>query len=507
MRRERADYMILSACAVIFLVMIFPLRGSMTDDTFIHMQYARHLAEDGELSFNRGDPTYGATSPLWVFLLALVHKVGGDMAAWSRILSQFFGFASVLLVYRIVMRIDGRRFTAGAAALVMSCEAWLVRWSTVGMETSFSVFMIAAVLMTSLSASRSTVRSLLFGALLFLSYLTRPETLLIAPIFIFAFLAAGEGAPLRNRSIWLVSFLLCLLVWFPSIKAHTGTYFPLTAGAKQGSIVFSAELLRRATVPARILGSSMALPLAAVIAALVFRAAGSREILGPAGRGMGAGVLAGLIWIFALPAVFVVMDFQVLSRYMILVSPAVIAIGMVAAVRIAGKVIRSDGARRTAVCLLVAVAMAQNVLLYSLVIVRPTREFSEGLSGVISEIGMYLARNADPGAVVAAPDIGAVGYYSGLRVLDLGGLVTPEINRMRRDMDVEKIIDEGLYLDLGADYLMDRSTEGMRFSGRVIRGSRFEPLMSGVVKNLGIRNQVPVTYALYRIEPVEGEGP
>ena len=76
---------------------------------------------------------------------------------------------------------------------------------------------------------------------------------------------------------------------------------------------------------------------------------------------------------------------------------------------------------------------------------------------------------------------------------------------MRAEIDVERIIDEGLYLDLGADWLMDRSVEPMRFSGKVIRGHLFTPVMSGSVGNLGIRMQNPVTYVLYRIENVDDE--
>jgi len=104
---------------------------------------------------------------------------------------------------------------------------------------------------------------------------------------------------------------------------------------------------------------------------------------------------------------------------------------------------------------------------------------------------------------VATPDIGAVGYYSGRRVLDLGGLVTPEINDMRRRVDVERIIEEGLYLRFRPDYLVDRSEIPMRFAGRTIEGVRFIPVMEGRVENLGIRKPDPVQYVLYRLERAE----
>ena len=57
----------------------------------------------------------------------------------------------------------------------------------------------------------------------------------------------------------------------------------------------------------------------------------------------------------------------------------------------------------------------------------------------------------EPGAVVAAPDIGAVGYFSDRRILDSRRPVSPRINEMRSSMDADEIITEGLYFDLGAD--------------------------------------------------------
>mgnify|MGYP000305441219 CR=1 FL=1 len=46
------------------------LRGYVTDDTYIHLRYAENLLAHAEFSFNPGESTYGATSPLWILGLA-----------------------------------------------------------------------------------------------------------------------------------------------------------------------------------------------------------------------------------------------------------------------------------------------------------------------------------------------------------------------------------------------------------------------------------------------------
>ena len=49
---------------------MWPVRGYLTDDTYIHLQYARHLANGNGIVFNQGERVYGCTSPLWVALIA-----------------------------------------------------------------------------------------------------------------------------------------------------------------------------------------------------------------------------------------------------------------------------------------------------------------------------------------------------------------------------------------------------------------------------------------------------
>ena len=66
-------------------------REAVMDDTFIHLQYARNLAERGELAFNVGEPSLGMTSPVWILLLALF---GSSLMA-AKLLSVAAGAVSV----------------------------------------------------------------------------------------------------------------------------------------------------------------------------------------------------------------------------------------------------------------------------------------------------------------------------------------------------------------------------------------------------------------------------
>jgi hypothetical protein len=108
------------------------------DDSFIHLQYARRLAEGHFFSYVPGEGySSGATSPLWPVLLAPFHALGlrGVSlldAAWA--LGTLAHAAVAVETYRLAERLAGRAAAVGAAlmCLVFGAFAWFA-WS--GMET------------------------------------------------------------------------------------------------------------------------------------------------------------------------------------------------------------------------------------------------------------------------------------------------------------------------------------------------------------------------------------
>ncbi|AUX20354.1 hypothetical protein SOCEGT47_008220 [Sorangium cellulosum] len=108
------------------------------DDAFIHLQYARRLAEGGFFSFVAGEGySTGATSLLWPVLLAPFHALGlRDLslvyAVWG--LGVVFHAALAVETARLARPLAGRAAAAGAGAMcaAFAAFAWFA-WS--GMET------------------------------------------------------------------------------------------------------------------------------------------------------------------------------------------------------------------------------------------------------------------------------------------------------------------------------------------------------------------------------------
>jgi len=108
------------------------------DDAFIHLQYARRLAEGGFFSYvSGGSYTTGATSLLWPLLLAPfyalgLHDVSLLYVTW--LLGALAHTGVTVETYRLTARLAGRAAAAGAAAMcvLFGAFAWFA-WS--GMET------------------------------------------------------------------------------------------------------------------------------------------------------------------------------------------------------------------------------------------------------------------------------------------------------------------------------------------------------------------------------------
>jgi hypothetical protein len=108
------------------------------DDSFIHLQYARRLAEGGFFRYVAGEGySSGATSFLWPMLLAPFHLLGvrGVSLLWITWLFGTLAHAALAVeTYRLAERLAGRAAAVGAGAMCILFAAftWFA-WS--GMET------------------------------------------------------------------------------------------------------------------------------------------------------------------------------------------------------------------------------------------------------------------------------------------------------------------------------------------------------------------------------------
>ena len=80
---RRDDLLVLLAAALPLALLLVRERvmagsaGFPLDDSWIHLHFARNLAEGAGFAYNPGVPVAGSTAPLWTLLLAAGARVAG----------------------------------------------------------------------------------------------------------------------------------------------------------------------------------------------------------------------------------------------------------------------------------------------------------------------------------------------------------------------------------------------------------------------------------------------
>ena len=160
-------------------------------------------------------------------------------------------------------------------------------------------------------------------------------------------------------------------------------------------------------------------------------------------------------------------------------------------------------ARRAAVlgATLALLVLAQNLAVYRSLVLPQVRSFSPGLQASLVPWGKWLRTHAPARASVATPDIGAIGFYGQRRVVDLAGLVTPEmVPYLEREVPEQAIANFRFAAFARPVFLIDRGPRPDDLRQR----SRFAPALELLdvtsVPNLGIARPGRAFYSLYRVD-------
>jgi hypothetical protein len=216
------------------------------------------------------------------------------------------------------------------------------------------------------------------------------------------------------------------------------------------------------------------------------------------------------VWTTALLGGYALRQVWIISRYVCPLSPVLLlAMALVAEWLMRGTAIDRTtlGIGRRIIQVSVVLSLLANGWLFTTQVLPHARQFPAGVRECYLDLGFWLRDNTPDDAVIAALDIGALGYGSERRILDLMGLVSPEILALGQQLGFGEMVTSGAWLQLGADhkpdYFVDRAEGEPRWSGRTVHGVRFELLQTCVMPGLGLRENQPWTVALYRLVSTE----
>jgi len=414
--------------------------GVPLDDAWIHFQFARNLARGDGLSFNPGQPTSGSTAPLWTLLLAGVYFVGGEFPVAGQMLSAACFLAALGATYALGKRFTGKRWAAWLSGAIVATNGRMI-WAglsalEIGLFAMLSLLAISAHLSDRAARRYRLCTAALFG----LAALSRPEGYLLFALAMadFAFaLTMQEHEPWRTRwrrlpllpVILLAAIVLPYLVFSLRTSGHL---LPNTYHAK--AVVDFRPDLAFLSVASRylILDNLLLLPFFVLGLGVLLRRATLLSL-----------------WDAGLPLVYAflhVMPYQH-GRYLMPLIPCngVIAIvGLLEARRLALRrgwrwLISPSppptGRGRVVVAVLVSALVVAGTAWQLPVMASEYAWNVDNINEMHVALGHWVAEHTPPDALLALNDIGAITYISERSVVDLAGLVTPEVVPLLRSPD------------------------------------------------------------------------
>lgn len=417
--------------------------GFPLDDAWIHQTYARNLAQSGQWEYMPGVRSAGSTSPLWTMLLSVGFLIGLKTPyIWTSILSIGMLIGIALVSNEILQHFFEKTPLTGMIGSLFVVLDWHLLWSAAsGMETLF--YCLASIYIFWILISGRYWGWL--GALCGLIVWIRPDgvTLLGPVLVILVVQLISRKIKFRDCLLFLISLIGLFALYGLFNYSISGSVFPNTFYAKQVEYasVLQQPLLQR-------LGAVYLVPAAGAGAFLI---PGIIYSMIASLKKRNWWMITAILWFFGYGIIYALrlpMTYQH-GRYLIPLIPVFYIIGIVGLAqwisKYAEKTARIHKLVNLAVMGVFACSLAFVVLGEKALITD-----NQTIDRLMVQPALWVKDNTKPDALIAVHDIGAMGYFGERKIIDLAGLIQPELIPIIRD---EQGIKEYL-IRLNADYLV-----------------------------------------------------
>ncbi len=409
--------------------------GFPLDDAWIHQVYARSLVQRGEWAFNPGQPSGGSTSPLWSILLAVGYLFAANPVLWAATLGWVSLAGAAILAENIVRKLNNEYSPKVPWVGLFVVLEWHLVWAAVsGMETAFYVLNLLLIFWF---ATESPRFAWFTGVLTGLAVWVRPDGIsMLGPVvFLVLFRPASQCEKWQQSWKIILGFLVVFIPYLLFNLHQAGTVWPSTFAAKQ------AEYQAATTYPLIQRIGSLFLP---------FLAGGGVALI--------PGMIAGVIYTWrdrnpAAASIFLWFTGYILmyalrlpvfyqhGRYMM---PAMAFYFLFALWGTTRWMRDWSPGKRTNLSRVFWMACILTVTVLFLVI--GANVYKTDVAIIETEMvqtAHWLRENTPTSSRLAVHDIGAIGYYTEREVIDLAGLVNPEVIPIIRDENrLKQYIDQ-----------------------------------------------------------------
>lgn len=395
-----------AVAAVLGVAIVAALSWPFTvDDAYVVLRHAESLVGGGGWAMNAGTPSDGVTGPLWIVPFVVGEVAGLDGMVIAKLAGAVCVVLAVWLVVRSLAGRAGGATAAPAAVVVLAVQPTLGIWSVGGLETGAATLALAVLGLAAVGRGRRS-RVAIGIAAASIVWL-RPELVPAAAI-----LAAGS----RSRGLALGAVAAGVVTVVAFRLAMFGHVLPLAIEAKPGEV---GHGLQYAGLGALIVTG---------IGGAVLAVAGARR----RERFLALAIVAHLL-VVAVAGGDWMPGFRLLAPVLPLYA-YLAGLGVARLLRTRRRVRLG----RAGAVLLLALALAAPVL--DLVVQLPAaRDAGARRERQGRRLARWIRVHASSVALV---DVGYLGWASGARVIDLGGITDAEVAR-RPGGHLSKEIDPG----------------------------------------------------------------
>lgn len=401
--------------------------GFPLDDAWIHQVYARNLGQLGLWGFSPDRISAGSTSPLWTFLLSPGYLLNSEPAyLWTYFLSwlglSFLGIFAESISRRIILAYRPWFPWVGAAVIL----EWHQVWAAVsGMETSWMAAVILFVFYLLLDGNKNYAWAAFFTGI---AVWIRPDGItLLGPVLVLVIIRAffqRKNEFRSNLSIFLAFAIPFTLYLFFNHQIG-GNIWPNTMFAKHAEY---SELLQ-----------SPILKRVIQLIVLPFTGAGVLTIPGflygtwKAIKKKNWDWLVMVIWWLGYTAIYAMrlpVTYQH-GRYLMPAMPVYFLLGIMGTLFIFYDLPKT---RPTKIFKKVLISSFLAILLAFLLLgANAYQQDRKIIESEMVNTAQWISKNVSPQSKIAVHDIGAVGFFTNNEIVDLAGLVTPEVIPFIRD--------------------------------------------------------------------------
>ena len=394
--------------------------GFPLDDAWIHQTYARNFVENFRWEYSSGIASGGSTSPLWTVLLMPGYFIKNNFyLIWTFFLGMVITIVSAYIFEDIIRLINKnyQKFNFPIFGFIFALEWHFVWAANSGMETMLFILFILIAIYLILSGK---IYNISFAILLGLLLWVRPDAISFVGVYLsICFFNIIRDKKFEKKILLTIGILILSILLFMGFnKIVAGTILPNTFYAKQAeySVLYEIAFFKR-------LFRIMLVPITGIGAILIpgfvyqlFRVVKDKDFK----------LAAIVLWFFGYMLLFAMrlpVTYQH-GRYFIPLIPIYLLFGISGYLSIKNEKLT----KISRIFIKSWEISAISILLIFLAL--GANAYSQDVAIIESEMvdtALWVNSNIPKTSIIAAHDIGALGYFCDFDLIDLAGLISPEV--------------------------------------------------------------------------------